>query len=213
MRELIELRVNAEHASLAFSPNEGIDLGGIRKIEVDVSESRIATIARVQRRLREEGKAPLFFGWKINRLYTAQELGEAELFCLNVTAVFAPSGDEYGTIYDETLGCPHVFAEIDLEVPRGEPIHVVHTCGVGAHQVSDLVLDFRKLPKHVDICSSFANETVLSERLVDVLVNGDVSGLTLRPVEDWNAALGKTLRKPTKKSRHFKTWKQLVITS
>jgi hypothetical protein len=213
MREYVELRVREEYADLVFGKGEGKTLtaGGIRLIELSSSDPRIAAISRAYLDLKAKGES-LFFGWNITRQYDSRELAAAELLRLKITATFAPSGDGYGTVYDESAGCPHLFATLKLDV-AGVNAELPCTCGAGATQVSDLILDSSKLPKHADIASSFAHETVISDRLAQLFKDNSISGIRLRPVEDWKVTMKRTLGERQRVSRHDKIWHQLVITS
>jgi hypothetical protein len=116
-------------------------------------------------------------GW-YNRKYTKYELQNAEILKLTITSHFEPSGEECGTIYN-TL-CNH--------------------CNLG-HQVSDLILNLRRIPQHKDISETIAwVEWVVSSKFVQTFTDNGLTGAKFRPIFEQ--------RDPAKKS---KEWYQLKV--
>jgi hypothetical protein len=183
MREILELRVEEEEAHRIFRPDEGTLLGSgsVRKVLLPLNDARVPHIEKLNRELRKQGRA-LFFGWDIHRRYSEKELQAAELFHLWPNAAFEPVGEECGTRYDESKACPH--------------------CGVGARQLSELVLELRRVPKRADIARTIADELIISTRLVDAMRARGITGAEFLPV-----------RKAGKKSLISTQWHQLVVTS
>src|SRR5688572_28342510 len=126
MRETIELRVREEAAAKHLPPGTGRSRGyGVRRVVVDTSDPLFDKIGRLQRQY--EAKDEYFFaGWDYQRRYTARELRDATLFYVWPKRVFEPAGEECGTQYDDSRACKK--------------------CGAGAPQVSDLLLDGRRIP-------------------------------------------------------------------
>jgi hypothetical protein len=186
MRETIELRVAEEFASLLFKDTEGVRLSGnyIRKITLSTSDPRYQRVGELQRRLQVERDESFFFGWHITRRYTVAELRHAELFSVHWTSTFEPAGEECGTVYDEGAGCPHTY------VPERSPLvaegHRVktgpYTCGVGATQLTPLILDGRRIPKGKDFARTIADEEVVSERAKEVLERVGIAEVRFEPV-------------------------------
>ena len=113
------------------------------------------------------------------RKYTKAELRQAEVLRLNIIAHFEPSGEECGTIY-ETL-CDH--------------------CNLG-RQISDLIVDVRRVPQHKDICESIAwIEWVVSSRFAEIFRVGKLTGAKFKPIFEF--------KNPTKLSQ---AWHQVCIT-
>jgi hypothetical protein len=162
MEENLELRIPEDRVHLLFGPDEGKSLGSTRVIKVPTSDPRIEEIGALERRLSSTEDRCFFFGWRYHRRYTAEELKGAELFYLQITAVFEPEGESCGTVYDESTACPE--------------------CGAGAKQVSDLMLDLRKVPKTKDLAKSTADECIVSQRLAELLIDAKMTGFDLRPV-------------------------------
>src|SRR5262249_22702448 len=96
------------------------------------------------------------------RSYTRAELARARLFQLRINAVFEPAGEQCGTAYDDSTACQH--------------------CGAGRRQVSDLILDLRKVPTTKDIARTIADEWIVSQRFAQLLLDAEISGFELRPV-------------------------------
>jgi hypothetical protein len=117
-------------------------------------------------------------GWYV-RKYTKAELQNAEVLRLTITSHFEPSGEVCGTIY-ETL-CNH--------------------CNWG-RQVSDLILDLRRVPQHKDISETIAwVEWVVSSKFVRTFAENKLTGAEFRPIFEF--------RNPTTQSRE---WHQLRVT-
>ena len=113
------------------------------------------------------------------RKYTKAELQNAEVLRLTIASHFEPSGEECGTIY-ETL-CNH--------------------CNWG-RQVSDLILDLRRVPQHKDISETIAwVEWVVSSNFVRTFTENKLTGAEFRPIFEF--------KNPIKES---KDWYQLRVT-
>src|SRR3984893_8115608 len=113
------------------------------------------------------------------RKYTKAELQEAEVLRLNITAHFEPSGEECGTIY-ETL-CDH--------------------CNLG-RQISDLIVDVRRVPQHKDISETIAwVEWIVSSTFARIFAEEKLTGADFRPIFEF--------KNPTKQSQ---AWHQLWVT-
>ncbi|HEV2473450.1 MAG TPA: hypothetical protein VGS41_12330 [Chthonomonadales bacterium] len=164
MQETYELRVQEEFAGLVFGPSDGRRLGprGPRLVRLSASDPTLEQIACLSRTIHLETGRFFFHGWRIRRTYTRAELASAELFSLSVSRLFEPSGEECGTIYDESVACP--------------------VCGSGAQQISELRLDLRKAPKAKHIAETIANETIVSQYLAERLLESGLTGFQLLEV-------------------------------
>lgn len=163
MEEYTEFRIPEKQAKNFLDPDEGTLLGGtVRKLRLNVRDPRYNQIGEIDRAFRDVGDR-FFLGWEIRRKYTHAEIKQAELFQLDVTTIFEPPGELCGTVYDDTVACP--------------------VCGAGRKQISDLVLDLRRLPRKKHIACSIAGELVISQRLAELLVDTDMTGFELRPVQ------------------------------
>jgi hypothetical protein len=138
----------------------------------------IRTFIDAKRKLRLPRFSDFTIGWYL-RKYTKAELQNAEVLRLTITSHFEPSGEECGTIY-ETL-CNH--------------------CNWG-RQVSDLILDLRRVPQHKDISETIAwVEWVVSSKFAQTFAENKLTGAELRPIFEF--------KNPTKQSRE---WHQLRVT-
>jgi hypothetical protein len=178
MKEIAELRIPEEHARLLFSKDEGIRLGldgTVRKIFIATNDPRYPQVGVLQKKLRAKRRF-FFAGWDLNRKYTKAEFNEAQLFHFIFMPEFEPSGEECGTIYDESSACL--------------------ICGVGAIQTNPLYLRKNKIPKSKDFSYTIANnEFIISKRAVDLFKLHKVTGLEYAPLytskrsklpsEDW----------------------------
>ena len=163
MREFWEFRIMEEHAHRLFADDEGKCLGeDVRKIIIAADDPRFNDIGRLQDKLR--GRDDVFFlGNDLQFRYTKREIEDAELFDVWITAVFEPSGEECGTIFDESESCEQ--------------------CGAGRRQVSDLVLDLRKTPKNKQIARTIATEWIVTQQLAELMVDAKLTGFDLGPIK------------------------------
>lgn len=131
-----------------------------------------------RRKQGQRGFVDFTIGWYL-RKYTKVELQNAEVLRLTIASHFEPSGEECGTIY-ETL-CNH--------------------CNCG-RQVSDLILDLRRVPQHKDILETIAwVEWVVSSKFVRTFTDNKLTGAEFRPIFEF--------KNPTQRSRD---WHQLRVT-
>jgi len=176
MTELYEFRVREKYASRIFEPGEGIRLSlgkkgrklpkafeelGVRQIEISPTDSRFSDIGTLNASLKACGDW-FFAGWNVRRLYTTEELSNAELFLLCKITTFEPAGEQRGTKYDESKACIQ--------------------CGAGATQISPLFLDWKRLPKGKDIARTIAGEVVVSRRTTKIFQDYSITGVEFRPL-------------------------------
>src|SRR5690606_5572949 len=143
--------------------------------------ARVQRIGQIEQAHQRRGRA-FFTYWQLHRRYSKEELRSAELLRLVLRAHFEPAGSMCGTEYDESGVCGH--------------------CGAGARQISDLILDTRRIPKGKDIARSIAGEIVVSSRLVQTCREHGIQGAEFRPV----LHRGRKGLEPS-------GWNQLIITS
>ncbi len=140
-------------------------------------EIREFIVAR--RRQQVPGFSPPLTIGRYLRKYTKKELLDAEILLLERVSHFEPSGEECGTVY-ETL-CKH--------------------CNWG-RQISDLILDLRRVPQEKDISETIAwVEWVVSSKFAQTFAQNGLTGAEFKPVFD--------LRNPIKRSDK---WNQLRVT-
>jgi hypothetical protein len=131
-----------------------------------------------ERRKQGQRSYSVFTIGKYLRKYTEVELQNAEVLLLKIASHFEPSGEECGTIY-ETL-CSH--------------------CNWG-HQLSDLILDLRRLPQQKDISQTIAWVVwVVSSNFVRMCTENKLSGAEFCPIFEF--------KNPSKQS---KDWHQLRV--
>jgi hypothetical protein len=163
VQEIAEFRVDEEFAPTLFSESEGKRTStGIRIIVIDTGDPRFRRICELQTRLLKKKGRPFFFGWRLTRKSTVEELRTAGLLHVTRLHAFEPAGEECGTKYDESSACPH--------------------CGVGAKQVGPLFLDVKRIPKGRDFAETIAGETIVSRRAADVFVQHGITGIAFHPV-------------------------------
>ena len=159
------------------SVGEGTECVEIRVPSGSSALEEIRRFIDTRRKQGQRGFADFSIGWHL-RKYTKTELQNAEVLQLAIASHFEPSGEECGTIY-ETL-CNH--------------------CNLG-RQVSDLILDLRRVPQHKDISETIALvEWVVSSTLVELFTENKLTGAQFGPIFEF--------KNPIKQA---KEWHQLRV--
>lgn len=161
MKEIFELRINFDYANLLFGDDEGKNIGtSVKLIELTVKDSRFNQIPIIAEQVRKKHGEAFFFGWQIKRKYAKNELNAFKLLHLKIKTVFEPTGEECGTIYDDTYTC--------------------EICGINRKQISGLRLKKgTKLRK--DISKTIGGEIVVSEKFVNLVRLKRLKGLNFTP--------------------------------
>lgn len=161
MRETLKLRVVPEIAAL-LPPGAGEESStGTRQLLLEVNDPLVETLRTYEIEHRARG-ATVFTTCELIRRYTPRELAAAEFLFVTFWPFFTPTGEECGTVYDESTACSY--------------------CGAGARQVSPLHLEPRRIPKARDIAPTLGGELVVSERLVEAMKKHRITGYETRPL-------------------------------
>ncbi len=162
MKEIVEFRINADYAHLLFSSSEGKNLGtSVKIVELSKEDSRYAQIPIIAKEVKEKYGRGFYFGWQIKRKYNKNEIEHGTLFQIKIKTVFEPTGEECGTLYDESVAC--------------------EICGSNRKQISPLNLKKGSIPKK-DIAKTIAGEVVVSQKFADVLNLRKIKGIVLEPI-------------------------------
>jgi len=172
MQEILEVRLSTDEAARFIPSGVGEDLGGVLRLMLRLDDPLIDELRAQEQQARRQTGLPMITSWVLHRRYTAKELLAAELLSLSVYPRFYPTGEDCGTVYDETKGCMH--------------------CGVGASQVGPLRLDLKRIPRR-DITQTLGGEIVVSSRLAAQMDAAGIRGHELGPIlgcngkqsEDW----------------------------
>ena len=157
MQEFVEFRIPEGNAIKLLRPDEGILLGGsVRKIRLNTNSDRFVEIGAFDRKFRSENRA-FYTACIIHREYTKEEIKAANLLRLKIKSIFEPSGEECGTVYDESTACPQ--------------------CGSGAVQKNQLSLPERRIPRGKDFCQTIAGEMLVSRKAKELLTKNETSGV------------------------------------
>jgi hypothetical protein len=160
MREIIEVRLFADEARRFLPPTVGRERGLSRRVLLGLDDPLVEQIRQHEQQKRSQDSVAVTF-WEIHRKYTQRELEEAKLFWIRIRPFFEPTGEDCGTVYDETKACPK--------------------CGFGARQVGPLHLDLKRIPKR-DIARTLGGEIVVSARLAEQMKAEGLRGYELGPV-------------------------------
>ena len=163
MKETLEIRVNYDFAHLLFKEEEGRNLGdSIKVIEISTKDPRYLQIPIVDKRIEKKYNKGFFYGWQIKRKYSKTELDSARLLHLKIKKYFEPTGEECGTLYDESVAC--------------------EICGSNRKQMSSLILRKGTIPRK-DIASTIGGEIVVSSRFAEAVKQRKLKGIILAPVK------------------------------
>lgn len=185
MKESLELRVYDEHADLVFPKNTGKNIGSVlvSKFSFIPNDIIMAKIRRVNEELIKTQNRSFFSSWQYHRAYSNQDIKQAELFQLFITAYFEPEAAYCGTTYDYSNVCVH--------------------CGVGRQLIGNLILNLSKVPKNKDFAQTIArDEWIVSEKLMKLMQDNDIKGVTFNKLTSKN-----------KLRKSVLNWYQLKITS
>lgn len=162
MKETLELRINYDYAHLLFRADEGKNMGtSVKVVELSKEDSKYRQVPIIAEEVRKKYNRKFFFGWQIGRKYSRRELDTAILLHLKIKTIFEPTGEECGTLYDETAACT--------------------VCGANGKQVSPLILEKGRIPKK-DIAKTIGGEVVVSEKFVNAVRHRNLKGLQLGAV-------------------------------
>lgn len=161
MQEKIELRIYKKYAHLLLRPNEGKDLGLYVGVEIAKNDPRFEKARLLSEEIKKKYNDFFFLYSEIRRQYDKKELDAATLLHLRIKAVFEPTGEECGTLYDETAAC--------------------EICGANRKQSSPLILKKGTIPKK-DIARTIGGEVAVSERFVNAARQRNLKGLQLSPI-------------------------------
>jgi hypothetical protein len=161
MKEIIELRINIDYANLLFQEFEGKKIGSsIKVIEITKDDPRYQQIPLIAEEVKRKYDRTFFYGWKIKRKYSKKVIENAELLQLKIKSIFEPTGEECGTIFDESESC-------DI-------------CGANRIQISPLILKKGTIPKK-DIAKTIGGEVIVSDRFLNAVKRRNLKGLKLSP--------------------------------
>lgn len=157
MKETIEFRINYDYAHLLFKAEEGRNIGiSVRVVEISKEDPRYNKIFIIDEELKLKYDKSFYFSWHIKRKYNQKELSTASLLHMKIKTVFEPTGEECGTMYDETVACS--------------------LCGANRQQLTPLILKKGKIPKK-DIAKTIGGEVIVSEKFVNAVKRRELKGL------------------------------------
>lgn len=160
MKETHEFRIFKDYYHLLPANNAKFN-GMVYVLNISKDDPFFQQIGRIDQELRNKRGEVLFSFWDVSRSYTKKELADAKLFHFNIKTAFEPTGEECGTVYDETAAC--------------------EICGANRRQVGSLKLKKGSIPKK-DIARTIAGEVVVSERFAELVKQRGLKGILLEPV-------------------------------
>ncbi|MEI6092014.1 MAG: hypothetical protein WCR42_16305 [bacterium] len=162
MEEILELRINMDYAHLLFREDEGKNLGDtVKLVRLASNDPRSAQVSKLYHKVLKVSNDLFFFGWKIIRQYTEKEFDNSSFYQFLIKKTFEPTGEDCGTIYDESTAC--------------------EICGAHRTQVGDLKLRKSSLPK-LDIARTIGGEIIVSEKFVKLCQTYKISGADFKNV-------------------------------
>ena len=162
MKEILEVRINYDYSNLLFDADEGKNLGtSVKVVELSKEDPRYQQVPIFEEQVRKKYNRCFFFGWQIKRKYSKKELNASTLLHLKIKTVFEPTGEECGTLFEETAAC--------------------EICGANRKQVSPLILKKGTIPKR-DVAITIGGEVVVSENFANAVRQRNLKGLKLNPI-------------------------------
>lgn len=162
MRECAEFRIPESNAKGFLNDNEGTSVtSSVRKLVIDTNSDRFREIGLIDAQWKSNGRA-FYTSCKISRSFSSLELQNAILFSVRFSKVWEMAGEEHGTLYDESKGCP--------------------VCGTGSKQVGPLLLPMKKVSKSADFIKTIAGEYLISKRARELFEDQQISGSVFSPV-------------------------------
>lgn len=161
MKEVIEFRISNEFVHLLLKPNEGKRTASNTIIYISRDDPRFEQIRLLSKHIREKYNEFFFLYSNIRREYSNKELDAATLLQVKIAKTFEPSGEECGTIYDESFAC-------DI-------------CGSNRKQIGKLRLNRNTIPPK-DISKTIAGEVVVSKRFASVFNKKGLKGVLFLPI-------------------------------
>lgn len=161
MKETHEFRIFKDYYHLLPQPNTAKFNGMVYVLNIPKVDPLFQQIGRLDKELRGKYGEPFFGFWDVNRIYTKKELIDAKIFHFNIKTAFEPTGEECGTVYDETAACG--------------------ICGANRKQIGALKLKKGSIPKK-DIARTIAGEVVVSEKFAAAFKQRGLKGALLDPV-------------------------------
>ncbi len=159
MKEILELRINIDFANLLFQEFEGKKKGtSVKVIEIKKDDPRYQLIPLISEEVKRKYNKTFFYGWKITRKYSKKEIENADLLQIKIKSIFEPTGEECGTVFDESESCDF--------------------CGAHRIQISPLILKSGTIPKK-DIAKTIGGEVIVSERFLNAVKRRNFRGLKL----------------------------------
>ncbi len=106
MKSTIEFRIPEKYAKEFLSDNIGISqMGLVRIVNTMVTSNLYTEIYKINELVSHRDQKHFFLGWRIRRLYTKDEINNAELFIIDFKNTFEPAGIECGTHYNYKDTC------------------------------------------------------------------------------------------------------------
>jgi len=161
MQEIFEFRIDSDFFHLLPKPNNGKANGIVYIVTMTRNDPNFQEIEKLKRFVKEKYDKSFVFGWQIKRKYSMKELDTASILHLNIKALFEPTGEECGTLFDEMAAC--------------------EICGATRKQVSPLILKKGTIPNK-DISKTIGGEVVVSGKFVNAINQRNLKGLLLTPV-------------------------------
>ena len=161
MKETYEFRIYEDYYHLLPHPNNARFNGAVYVLKISRDNIIFHKLKEINKKVKEKFGKSIFGFWNVKRSYTKKELVEAKLFHFKIKTTFEPTGEECGTLYDETFTCK--------------------ICGANKKQISSLILKKGSIPKK-DIARTIGGEIVVSDRFVNAIKQRKMKGLALTPV-------------------------------
>ena len=178
MQEFVEIRVYEKFARQLFDETTGESVGAltpsVRKLIVSTQSEKFRLIRELNAKERLATGKSVFSSWRLLHTYGKSELESARYFCIDISSIFEPSGEECGTLYDETSRCG--------------------ICSSGDCQVGNLIISTKNIGRNIDVARSIAGEILVSTRFCNILSENNISGAVYGAIESRSGVINDNWR-------------------
>lgn len=163
MKQIFEFRIDDKYYNKLFKISEGkLIKDSVFIVKITKEDNRFLKIGDLQEQYEKKDDC-FFYSWDVSYIYDKKELEYASFFWVTPKKTFEPTGEECGTIYDESQVCK--------------------ICGSEAPQIGSLILNEKKIPK-LDFSKTIGGEYIVSRNFVDVFTENQFTGCSFSPVKN-----------------------------
>ena len=105
MKEIFEFRIYEKYYDLLSKPNNALFNGAVYIVKASRGDSVFEELRKINEHVRSNLSSSMFSYTAVKRTYLDKELKGAKLFHFWPIRQVAPTGEECGTLYDDSVAC------------------------------------------------------------------------------------------------------------